>query len=499
MSVSVNTSFTGQTRLAVGQNLDEAKRSMIAMSTGNAIGHAFEDPTGLAIGSNMKSTRDILSVVATGIEQSKSMLYMAEAGLKSAEDVVNQMETMLARAKLGYMTDELILNTLSPAYKEMKEELNRIADSIDFNGQKLLNGTGGKVTYGKGSTVSSALTTYNMSNAVSAFRPFANTTTGILTGVTANTIDNDATPQTKTNTALIVTPTSTAAPVITGGTLVQSGADYILTNATITINDVLVKDTAAGATNPQNSATADLVISGVTLKFANATLNNGVLISPAGPTVSNIQGNNILFKGIEPTSATNGITDITSIAASNTASITLGATGSVSISNIDANYESTGGSSTVSTFNFVTGTDLANDVIKVNLPNISLVDSPTAPSVIRSLNVSGLKTNTMPTGLTDLVSVADADKDIPLIAALREQIVTFRNALGAYQLRFINLSSQLSTAVEQVDAAQGAILNADLPVEAEAHARAKVNLNLSIAMLNESNRILENLQKIVTG
>jgi flagellin len=504
MSVSVNTSFTAPIRGAVANNLDGAKKAMRALATGDAFSHAYEDPTGAAIGSRLKREKNILSVVETGIKQSMSMLYMAEAGLKSAEKVITEMETNLSRAKLGYMTDELVLTTLSPAYTQMKEELNRIADSINFNGQKLLNGTGGEVTYGKASTVNTGLTTYNMNNAVSGLRPYGANAT-IITNIAADVIDNDKpTPQTKAKTNLTVTaPSTNTTPVISGGKLTANGAGFVLSNATLTIKDVLVKDTAGTGNppNPQNSATADLVIKGVTLEFATATINNGVLTATAAPVVKNIQPNNVSFENIKPP-AENGIVEINNIQKSGTPDIAiaaLGGTGTVTISNIDVNYESTGGVNTTSSFNFVTGTDLANDVIKVNLPNISLVDAPGAPSVISSLNVSGLQTKTMPNSLTNLTCIADADKDIPIVAALRDQIITFSNALGAFQLRFINLTDQLATAVEQADNAQGAILNADLGVNAEKLARNKVNLNMAIAMLNESNRILENLQTIVTG
>lgn len=492
MSVSVNTSLTASTRNALEANLAEATRASIAMATGEAITHAYEDPTGLAIGSNMKSQRDILSVVGTGIEQSQSMLYIAEDGLKSAQKVVDQMETILARAKLGYMTDKLVYDTLRPAYIEMQEEFNRIADSVDFNGQKLLNGTGGVVTAGVVSKIDTASVVYDMVDAVSNFAAFPNTTTAICT-FTATTIDNATPAKTTTGTITVKASSNSVKPEVSGGTLTKSGTSFILSNAKLTIKGASITDTDT----PPNSATADLVISNVTLTFAGTSTmsSNGVLTFAAAPTVSGVTTNNMSFTNIKSGTAPSGIVSINSItAAPTTVTLTAG-----SISGIDSEYTSTGGQGTVSTFKFVTGTDLAKDVIKVDMPNLSLADKTGAPGAISTLNIQGLQSSVAPTGLTELTTIADADTDIPIVAALREEVVIFRNALGAYQLRFINLSDQLTTSVEQLDSAQGAILNADLPKNAEAAARAKVNINIAIASLNELNQILSSLQKIVTG
>ena len=85
------------------------------------------------------------------------------------------------------------------------------------------------------------------------------------------------------------------------------------------------------------------------------------------------------------------------------------------------------------------------------------------------------------------------------MAALEKALIVCLDDIGAYQKRFMNLQSQLRSSIEQLDGAQGAIMNADLAVESETYARATVKVNIAIARLNTQNQMLQNLQRIVTG
>jgi len=471
MSVSINTSFTADMRRALSDSVSEATRASTAMATGNAFMHAYEDPTGLAIGEKMKSDHDILSIVATGIEQSQSMLYIAEAGIKSAYESVTQMNQILARAKLGYMTDELVQNTLSPSYVQLKAEVNRIADTIDFNGQKILNGTGGVKTAAITTTVNQTPSLFDLSSAVMSLKDItiANITAAVNGG---------------TNSPLTL-DTASSSVKVSGGTLTTNGTSTILTGATITVSNVGVKD---GST-PANTCTSDVTIKGVTLTFTGQVANGNI---SGIPTLSATNTQNVTYDFNVHSGGT--ITSITS-----TAAAVPTATKNASINNIISTYTSTGGIAAQSSFKFVTGTNLNNDIVTVSFPDIRLDDKNGVGGIISTLNTDGLMSSTQATGLTNLTSVADATTDIPLVQALAKQLIICLDNVGAYQRRFLNIQSQLGNSVEQLDNAQGAILNADLATESENYARASVKVNIAISKLNSQNQMLYSLQKIVTG
>lgn len=470
MSVSVNNSYTADMRTALSSSLAEALRSGIAMATGNSIIHAYEDPTGLAIGSSMKADLDVLKVVATGIEQSQAMLYMAEGGIKSAHETVTQMNQILARAKLGYMTDELVKDTLSQTYNQLKSEIDRIANSVDFNGQKLLNGTGGKVTAAKAANVNTVSPQYDFTASTSLLKDIT-----IPAGLSA--VVN--------GTGAAVAISLNGGKAITSGISVSTdGAEFAvdtvgkkttITGATIRISDVSVSD----ATN--NTCVGEVVLKNVTLTVAGTPGANGTISGTV--TMNQVAASDVSISVTHPGKIT-GISG-------NTGNITPTST-NIQTQDITTTYSSTGGILGTSTFKFVTGIELNKDVIRVSFPDLNL------RNIIPSLDVDELTGSTQ-TSLSSLISVKDAETDIPIMAALEKALIVCLDDIGAYQKRFLNLQSQLRSSIEQLDNAQGAIMNADLAVESEIYARATVKVNIAIARLNTQNQMLQNLQRIVTG
>jgi len=472
MSVSVNNSYTADMRTALSSSLAEALRSGIAMATGNSIIHAYEDPTGLAIGSSMKADLDVLKVVATGIEQSQAMLYMAEGGIKSAHETVTQMNQILARAKLGYMTDELVKDTLSQTYNQLKSEIDRIANSVDFNGQKLLNGTGGKVTAAKAATVNTTSPNYSFNASTSSLKD-------IILPAGLSAVVN--------GTGNAVAISLNDAKAITSGISVSTdGAEFsvdtankktIITGATIRVSDVTLKDAAT----PPNTCVGEVVLKNVTLTVAGVPSANGTIAGTV--TMNQVAATDVSISVTHPGK-------ITSISGT-TGNITPTST-NIQTQDITTTYSSTGGILGTSTFKFVTGIELNKDVIRVSFPDLNI------RNIIPSLDVDELTTATQKS-LSSLISVKDAEADIPIMAALEKALIVCLDDIGAYQKRFMNLQSQLRSSIEQLDGAQGAIMNADLAVESETYARATVKVNIAIARLNTQNQMLQNLQRIVTG
>lgn len=470
MSVSVNNSYTADMRTALSSSLAEALRSGIAMATGNSIIHAYEDPTGLAIGSSMKADLDVLKVVATGIEQSQAMLYMAEGGIKSAHETVTQMNQILARAKLGYMTDELVKDTLSQTYNQLKSEIDRIANSVDFNGQKLLNGTGGKVTAAKAATVNTTSPNYSFEASTSSLKDIK------LTGLSAS-INGGAVGAIKLNNDAVIT---SGISVSTDGaefSVDTVGKKTTITGATIRVSDVSLSDAAT----PPNTCVGEVVLKNVTLTVTGVPSANGTISGAV--TMNQVAATDVSISVTHPGKITSisGITGNTTPASTN-----------IQTQDITTTYSSTGGILGTSTFKFVTGIELNKDVIRVSFPDLNI------RNIIPSLDVNELTTSTQ-TSLSSLISIKDAESDIPIMAAFEKALIVCLDDIGAYQKRFMNLQSQLRSSIEQLDGAQGAIMNADLAVESETYARATVKVNIAIARLNTQNQMLQNLQRIVTG
>ncbi len=474
MAVSLSTSYTVATRQALSTSLNEAAMAATKMSTGENITHAYEDPTGLAIGSNMRSQLDVLNVVKTGIDQSQSMLYIAEAGLQAIHNTYSQLNQVLAKAKLGYMTDDLVEKTLSPTYNQLKAEMNRIADSVDFNGQKLFNATGGKITKGTVSTL-------NTSNAQYIFADASELSLGgfALTGIEASV--NGAA-------AAAVTITSGSVSILSGS-ITYTGSDTVsIKGATIFIKGADIDDGT-------NGCNADCVLSNVDINISNVTYDPAtqILSTTTAPTFTTTNAS-VTFNSVVPVGAS-GITSLTN-GAIPTIGTPLVAT-SASIDNVSKIIPLIGGKNSFSAFQFVTGTDLNRSIVEVSFPNLRLTSANNIPGIISTINVPNNTATAAPTGLTSLLSIADANTDIPLVAQLLSEVVEYLDALGAYQQRFLNISEQLGTSVEQLNLAQGAIMNADLAEQSEKFARDNVKVQVAISVIGQMTQSMQALQRLV--
>lgn len=482
MAVSISTSYTVATRQALSTSMDAAAIAATKMSTGENIIHAYEDPTGLAIGSNMRAQLDVLEVVKTGIEQTQSMLYIAEAGLKSIYETYTQLNQVLARAKLGYMNDELIQKTLSPTYMQLKQEINRIADSVDFNGQKLFDGTGGTKVAGKESVLDTAGMQYVFSSASQVTVPDL-TITNISAKINGSATASD----------LTITTTNSSLNINGGNTVYEGGNAVSVKGARITITGAQISD---GGT-PARQATATITLTNVDISLSSVTYNaDSLLLSASTPTFDLTSAS--LSIGNVVSTGTNGINNLSDEALQSTTSTATSLTSTkIDIDDTSKIIPLTGGRSASSSFKFVTGTDLNGSVVEVNFPNLRLTAANGIPGIISTINVADNVSSSVPTDLTNLVSSKDASIDIPYVQKLMDQTVEYLDALGAYQQRFLNINSQLGTAVEQLDLAQGAIMNADLAKQSENFTRDNVKVQVSIAVLNQMNQSLNSLKDLV--
>lgn len=488
MSVSVLNSYSVSTRQALSNSLSDAALAATKMATGEGIQHAYEDPTGLAIGSSMKGDLDVLKIVYTGVKQTQSMLYIAEEGMKAIHNTFSKLNQTLAKAKLGFMTDDLVKSTLSPTYQQLSAEINRIADSIDFNGQKLLNGTGGRQTAATVSTVGAA------NYIVSA------DSTLTLSGIDGKHLvgfDFSATGAAPGNLEYNYT---TAKYTVSGGAITMVNDTVTITGATLSVRDIGVKDAASA------SGSFDLTVANVDVSFSGATYDpsSKSFITNAAATIPSNLGDytvsNLSTGWTLPTvstEATGFVTPATPGFNVATPNNNTPVTPIATVNAIDRTYILSGGSTATSTFNFVTGSDLNKAIVEVAFPNLRLTAANGVNGLIETVNTVDNILSTAPISLTKLQSISDADIDIPLVQALTDKAVEYIDALGAYQARLMNIEAQLATSVAQVDLAQGAIMNADLADQTEVFTRENVKINVAIAVLGQMNASLKALERLV--
>ncbi len=77
------------------------------------------------------------------------MVQTAEGGLQEVHSMLNRMQELATKSSNGTYTDDVDRKDLQDEVDALKDEINRIADSTNFNGIKLLDGSMGVGTAGK--------------------------------------------------------------------------------------------------------------------------------------------------------------------------------------------------------------------------------------------------------------------------------------------------------------------------------------------------------------
>ncbi|GGY72383.1 hypothetical protein GCM10011613_16690 [Cellvibrio zantedeschiae] len=145
MSLVINTnvaSLNSQRQLMnSGGALDKATERL---SSGQRINSAKDDAAGLAISNRMTSQVRGLDQAIRNANDGISLIQTAEGALQETTNILQRMRELAIQAGNGIYSDA-DRKTLDAEVQQLTAELNRIATSTSFNGQKLLDGTLGKV------------------------------------------------------------------------------------------------------------------------------------------------------------------------------------------------------------------------------------------------------------------------------------------------------------------------------------------------------------------
>ena len=109
------------------------------LSTGLRINSAADDASGLAVSEKLRGQISGLAKAAANAQDAISMLQTAEGAMGSMTDIVQRMRELAVQAgDPAYTTNDRAMLQLE--VDQLKEEINRISSSTEFNTKKLLNG-----------------------------------------------------------------------------------------------------------------------------------------------------------------------------------------------------------------------------------------------------------------------------------------------------------------------------------------------------------------------
>ncbi len=125
--------YTANNR-TVAKNLEK-------LSSGYRINRAGDDAAGLAISEKMRAQITGLETAQKNAKDGISLVQTAEGALTEVHSMLNRMTELADQSANGTYDNEVDRANLAKEVDQLKSEINRIADSTNFNGIKLLDGS----------------------------------------------------------------------------------------------------------------------------------------------------------------------------------------------------------------------------------------------------------------------------------------------------------------------------------------------------------------------
>ncbi len=503
MGISVNTnvmSLNAQRNLGNSQNA--LNRSMQRLSSGLRINSAKDDAAGLAISDRMTSQITGLNQAVRNSNDGISLAQTAEGALQESTNILQRMRE-LAVQSANDSNSASDRQSLQDEVNQLKQELDRIAETTQFNGKKLLDGsmTSAQFQVGanSGETISfginSAQTTDLGNNSLKT-----NNDTGIESATAAATDaggNNNNAEQILTvvgaqgsadvsigagDTAAVVAEKVNAATAETGVTaeakttatlseLSNNGSISFALQGTntdaVTISATVLKDDLSNLVSAVNQQTGN---TGITASLS-ADKKSVVLEQSDGYDIkiANFE------HGAAVTDTASGGTEV-----EQTIKITGNQGSAVTLTDGGTNAEGDQEDSTI-----VGGEVTYNSSGSFNITSsVASGDGSMFNSAASAANVSELQS----VNAIDITNVEGAGNAIDTIDGALMQIDNIRGELGAVQNRFESTIANLSNVSENLSAARSRILDADIAQESSNMTKQNILQQAGVSILAQANQ-----------
>ena len=122
-------------------NTSALSKNLEKLSSGYKINRAGDDAAGLAISEKMRAQITGLETAQKNAKDGISLVQTAEGALTEVHDMLNRMVELADQSANGTYDVETDRANLQKEVEQLKSEIDRIADSANFNGIKLLDGS----------------------------------------------------------------------------------------------------------------------------------------------------------------------------------------------------------------------------------------------------------------------------------------------------------------------------------------------------------------------
>lgn len=138
------TALNAQNKL--GNNINDLDRQNRSLATGDRLYQAANDPSALVISEGMRSRIRSLGQATRNANDSISMIQVAEVGLSSIQEMGIRLKELALQTANDTLGDE-DRGRANVEFQQLKKEIKRVIKESNFNGRKLLDGSGGQFDF----------------------------------------------------------------------------------------------------------------------------------------------------------------------------------------------------------------------------------------------------------------------------------------------------------------------------------------------------------------
>ena len=483
-------SLTAQRNLASSQS--SLNTSINRLSSGMRINSAKDDAAGLAVSerftSQIKGANQAIRNAGDGI----SLAQTAEGALKSSNDTLQRVRELAVQSS-NATNSASDRKALQAEVNQLVAELDRTAQTTEFNGKKLLDGSFGSQAFQVGGNA-------NQTISVSAGNMRTNSYGNNQIAATSGA--GDVTAATNTRTAGLVTINGglgTSSGTIVVGSSAKAAADVI---------NAFSDKTGVTATARTEAKLGSFSTSGqYTLTIAGGT-GSGTVAFNIGATSGAIDQVADAVRVINDLTSKTGVSAASELDAAGAAVVILSSSAGDDIT-VGATTVVNGpaGASTASvTKRDADGVDVAGTVVltggvatvavttgSLTLDSDKSFSFTSASSSLTATGSSQLKS----VGALDITSFKGATDAIKTVDSAIANISSQRANLGAMQARFESAISNLSVSSDNMSSARSRIQDADFAQETANLSRAQILQQAGTAMVAQANQLPQGVMSLL--
>ena len=125
---------------ALARNDSALSKSLERLSSGYKINHAKDNAAGLAMSRRMNAQLKGLDVAGDNANDGISIVEIADGAMSEVHDILQRMNELAVKSANGILSDN-DRGMIDEELQALKDEIERIGDTTQFNGQNLLDGS----------------------------------------------------------------------------------------------------------------------------------------------------------------------------------------------------------------------------------------------------------------------------------------------------------------------------------------------------------------------